>query len=75
MLVIPFLLGLTRTLGSPVGEEGHRRRTRTLGSPVGEEGHRRSRRSRVYMSSTYQQAPFSGVVAGEQASLLRLIFH
>jgi hypothetical protein len=28
MLVIPLLLGLTRTLGSPVGEEGHRRSVR-----------------------------------------------
>jgi hypothetical protein len=28
MLVLPLLLGLTRTLGSPIGEEGHTRSVR-----------------------------------------------
>jgi hypothetical protein len=31
--------------------------------------------SKLHTSFTYQQAPFSGVVAEEQASLLHLIFH
>jgi hypothetical protein len=31
--------------------------------------------SKLHTSFTYQQAPFYGAVVGEQASLLRLIFH
>jgi hypothetical protein len=51
--------------------------TRTLGSLVGEEGHSRSVRLRIETSYEFYLSTslFFGIVAEEQASLLRLIFH
>jgi hypothetical protein len=61
MLVIPLLLGLTRTLGSHVGEEGHRRSVCLQIETLYE----------FYLSTS----PFFWSCCWELASLHRLIFH